>query len=142
MTILLLRHASAGSRESWLEDDRFRPLDAEGVRQAAVLASSFDEYGLERIVSSPARRCVETIESLAARLTLSVEEREEVAADAATDRALALLHELDHRPTLVCTHREVIVGLLGLEHLCQMGSAWVLEPDGDHFAPTVYLPSP
>jgi 8-oxo-dGTP diphosphatase len=142
MTILLLRHAAAGSREAWHDDDRARPLDADGVRQAAALASAFDEYGLQRIVSSPARRCVETVERLAARLGLPIEQRDELAADAPPERSLALLRELATAPVLVSTHREVIIPLIGAERACPIGSTWLLELDAVGFAPTAHLPAP
>ena len=37
MTILLIRHASAGDRYRWWGDDADRPLDERGVAEAAAL---------------------------------------------------------------------------------------------------------
>ena len=34
MTLLLIRHASAGDADQWQGDDRVRPLDSKGIRQA------------------------------------------------------------------------------------------------------------
>jgi len=36
VTLLLVRHGSAGDRESWVGDDDERPLDVEGLAQAEV----------------------------------------------------------------------------------------------------------
>ena len=124
------------------DDDSLRPLDAEGLLQAAALAAAFDEYQLGRIVSSPARRCVETVEPLAARLSLPIEERAELAEGVPVAGTLALLRELDSQTALVCTHGDVIAGLIGADRPCRKGGAWILEPDGEGFAPAVYLASP
>jgi 8-oxo-dGTP diphosphatase len=142
VTIVLLRHASAGSRELWQDDDRLRPLDETGRRQAEEIAGAFDDHGLARIVSSPCRRCRETVAPLAARLSLPVELREEVADNASPEQAVALLRELDAGATLVCTHREVIGPLVGQDRACPMGAAWTLEPVGGRLVPTEYVPPP
>jgi len=42
--VILIRHASAGDRESWSGDDRLRPLDEKGWRQAEGLASALADY--------------------------------------------------------------------------------------------------
>jgi 8-oxo-dGTP diphosphatase len=142
MTILLLRHASAGSRDLWQGEDALRPLDEEGRRQAALLASDLAGRGVQRIVSSPCRRCVETVEPLAALLSLPIERRSEVAVDAAAEQSLDLLRELDARTTLVCTHREVIAPLVGDDRRTPMGAAWILELDGEVLVPAGFLPQP
>jgi 8-oxo-(d)GTP phosphatase len=143
MAILLLRHGSAGTRETWGgDDDSLRPLDAKGLLQAAGLATAFDEYQLARIASSPTRRCVETVEPLAARRSIPIEERAELAEGVPVASTLALLRELDSQTALVCTHGDVIAGLIGADRPCRKGSVWILEPDGAGFAPAVYLPSP
>ena len=65
MSVILLRHAWAGHRGEWSEDDLLRPLDERGHRQARELPR-LELYGLEvgRIVSSPYVRCVETVTPL------------------------------------------------------------------------------
>jgi 8-oxo-(d)GTP phosphatase len=142
MAILRLRHGSAGTRETWHGDDSTRPLDAKGSLQAAALAAAFGDYQLGRIVSSPARRSVETVEPLAARRSLRIEERAELADGSPVARTLTLLRELDSRTALLCTHGDVIAGLIGADRPCRKGSAWILEPDGEGYAPAIYLPSP
>ena len=37
MTVYLVRHAKAGDRDSWREDDRLRPLSGRGRLQARAL---------------------------------------------------------------------------------------------------------
>ena len=64
-TVLLLRHASAGSRREWEGDDCGRPLDRKGRRQATALAVALAARGIDRIRSSPYLRCLQTVEPIA-----------------------------------------------------------------------------
>ncbi|PZG14673.1 NUDIX hydrolase [Nonomuraea aridisoli] len=65
--LVLVRHASAGSRAEWTGDDALRPLDADGLSQAAVVATALPAYRPELLMSSPSRRCVQTLEPYAVR---------------------------------------------------------------------------
>lgn len=69
--LVLVPHADAGDRRKWITDQDLRPLSEVGVRQAATLA---DEIGsVDAIISSPARRCVETVEPVAARSAVPID---------------------------------------------------------------------
>ena len=70
MTLFLLRHAEAGHRESWQSDDHLRPVDERGRRQAECLVAALARFRPDRILSSPAVRCTQTVEPLAAELGL------------------------------------------------------------------------
>jgi phosphohistidine phosphatase SixA len=63
--LLVVRHARAGDRSAWLGDDRLRPLDKRGRKQARALVEALEQFPVERILSSPYLRCVETVEPLA-----------------------------------------------------------------------------
>ena len=69
MTVILLRHASAGDRDGWDGDDRLRPLDEKGCREAETLVEELRRFTVRRVVSSPYTRCVQTVEPLAAEAT-------------------------------------------------------------------------
>lgn len=142
MGILLLRHATAGHRSRWRGDDELRPLDRRGRRQAELLAGSLAVYPVTRIVTSPYVRCVQTVEPLAGRLELAVEERAELGEGMEPAAVRALLDELRGEVSIVCTHGDVILDLVGRERVAKKGSTWILEPDGAGFAPAVYLPPP
>ena len=120
--VIVLRHASEGSRIAVRELDMERPLDEEGKRQASALAQSLLGYEPPSILSSPARRCTETVEPLAATAGLQVELRDELAigSDAAAVRSLL---QTSPDGTIVCTHREVIASLLGAEQVPAKGDA-------------------
>lgn len=110
MSVLLLRHARAGERAAWTGDDTLRPLDDRGLRQALALRD-LAQRAIGRIVSSPYRRCVETVEPLADALGIPIELDDRLAEGASPQLALALLAELDGG--LACTHGDVIEAVLG-----------------------------
>ena len=134
MSVILLRHASAGDRDTWVGDDRVRPLDAAGRAQAAALRGAMPAT---RVVSSPYVRCVETVEPLAASLGLEIELDERLAEGGSRAGALVLLAELDGG--VACTHGDIVEAVLGAP--LDKGAAVVLELAGDgvrvleHLAP-------
>lgn len=71
-TILLVRHAKAGSRSQWNGDDEERPLSSSGQEQAVHLGTLLPLFGPDRLVSAPPVRCRATIAPLAEHLGLPV----------------------------------------------------------------------
>src|SRR5919202_2659209 len=65
--LLLIRHARAAGGPV----DSERPLTAEGVQQAAALGAWLEHAGLvpDRVLVSPARRAVQTLEQAGAALS-------------------------------------------------------------------------
>jgi phosphohistidine phosphatase SixA len=129
MSILLLRHATAGKSTS-APDDHLRPLDERGRKQAEKLVEPLAHYGVERILTSPYIRCLQTVEPLAASLGSPIEERSELAEGSTAEDVLRLVRSLDGQTAVLCTHGDVVFELLGEES--KKGSTWVLEvsPDG------------
>ncbi len=109
MTSILLRHASAGDRDDWDGDDRLRPLDERGRRQAVKLVELLLPFEVTRLLSSPYLRCVATVEPLAAALGLPVEVDERLAEGAGA----AGLELLRQDGAVCCTHGDVVVAALG-----------------------------
>lgn len=64
-TVLLVRHAKAGDRQSWSGDDDLRPLTREGQEQAAALRSMLRPFSPDRVFSAPRLRCVQTVRGIA-----------------------------------------------------------------------------
>jgi 8-oxo-dGTP diphosphatase len=130
--LLLIRHARAGERKSWRGDDRLRPLDARGRRQADRLVEVLAGYRVARILSSPFVRCVQTAEPLARDRGLAVEEREELAEGAGLDAFLSL----ERRAAAVSVHGDLVEELLGESR--RKGSTTLLED----LAPLATIPPP
>ena len=140
MRVLLVRHARAGDRTTWVGNDALRPLDEKGRKQAKGLAKTLAKLGATRLVSSPSLRCVQSFEPAAKRLGLPLEEREELAEGASAEQVLALLEELGGSVAALSTHGDVIADLIGWDKKCKKGSIWVLELDGRDVRPESYLP--
>ena len=72
MTLLLVRHAKAGSRAEWTGPDDDRPLSANGRRQVPPIEALCALYGPTRVSSAPLVRCVETVSGVAASIGVPV----------------------------------------------------------------------
>ena len=140
MRVLLVRHARALDRETWIEDDALRPLDEKGRKQSKRLAKTLEALGTTRLVSSPLIRCVQTFEPAAKRLGLPLEEREELGEGSSRTQVVGLLEELQGTVPALSTHGDVIAGLVGWDAPCKKASIWVLEVDGGNVRPESYLP--
>jgi phosphohistidine phosphatase SixA len=163
MTLFLVRHAHAGARSKWLADDRIRPLTLQGRHQAADMVTDLAELDVVQILSSPYRRCIETVAPLAAAIGVATEIHEALAEGPGAP-AVNLVRQLarDHSThnIVLCSHGDIIpsvlevLGLadglsLGLDPRCQKGSTWILEPSVDStgasngtFASASYVPPP
>jgi 8-oxo-dGTP diphosphatase len=150
--VLLIRHAQAGSRHDSRVPDRARPLSAKGLKQARSLVETLEGYSPQRILSSAATRCVQTVGPLASALDLKVEE-DNALAEGAGLAALALVRSVANEKIALCTHGDVIpeilVALADEDHLDlgprprqAKGSVWVLEAEGSRFVKAAYLPPP
>jgi len=123
----------AGDSAAWLGDDRVRPVDEQGRREAQGLVDALGEQTLDRIVSSPYVRCVQTVEPLAGARGLEIELDDRLGADRLHD-VPQVLEELAGQDAAVCTHGELP---WLLERAFEKGSAWVLSDD---LKPSRYIP--
>ena len=143
MLVLLVRHARAGNRGRWHGDDRLRPLDSRGRRQAEAVAAALAERRVDRLVASPYDRCVQTLEPAAALLGLRIEERDELAEGASAHEVEGLVASLDGgRAAALCTHGDVIAAVLGPDARAAKGSFWELEAGSGRLTPKRYVPLP
>ncbi len=113
--LLVLRHAAAAAREEWQRADPDRPLSAEGSEQARRLRPLLAAYGIDTVLSSDARRCVETVQPYADAQGLHVHVDpawSEEAVDSAQQRAAVSGLRHDERRMVLCTHRPVLPAVL------------------------------
>jgi 8-oxo-dGTP diphosphatase len=141
MRVVVLRHATAGHRDHWDGDDRMRPLDEQGRAQAEALVSTLAELGTQALYSSPALRCVQTLELAAARLGLSIETRTELDESAHRQDVLELLEGVVAPVPTLCTHGEAIEELLP-DHECEKGAIWIVDVEDGEVREERYLPPP
>lgn len=120
--VIALRHAKAAP-DSADGTDSARPLSTRGRNQAEELADSLAVWGLTEIVSSTARRCLQTVGPLSKKLglepkakrTLSQDLWEGVGADgSAVPRLRSLVEKrIGRRASVVmCTHSPVLPPLV------------------------------
>jgi 8-oxo-dGTP pyrophosphatase MutT (NUDIX family) len=96
-TLLLVRHAKAGSRSEWDGPDDERPLEGKGRRQAKQLAEVLPLFAPAAVLTARPTRCRQTVEPLAERLGLAVEELPELGEaeyDADPQAGLAVVERL------------------------------------------------
>ncbi|MFF5206574.1 histidine phosphatase family protein [Streptosporangium sp. NPDC000396] len=113
--LILVRHGTAGSRQEWEGDDDERPLDESGRRQAEVLADVLRGYRPVELVSSPSRRCVQTLEPYARRTGLEIREERclsETRYDSHAARRLVAEALGSDRPAVLCSHGKVLPELV------------------------------
>jgi 8-oxo-dGTP diphosphatase len=126
--MLLIRHARAGKRSEWQGDDRRRPLDERGRRQAAALVDELAPFAIERILSSPYVRCVETLEPIAAQRGLEIELRPELGEERQHDDGAALARGLAGEPVALCVHGGLSNAAFGVSQ--KKGETLAVDPEG------------
>lgn len=161
MPVLLVRHASAGSRRKWQGDDTDRALDDRGRRQAEGLVDLLAPFDVVRVLSSPSVRCMQTVEPAAAGRGLAVIADDDLL-EGNSPTAVALVRSLlgpgsstagaDGPAIVMCSHGDTIPdaldalaregAALGDDLPCKKGSTWVVwrGPAGD--VAGRYLPPP
>lgn len=151
--IYLVRHAKAGDRERWAEDDELRPLTKSGRRQSKALVDLFDGQPFARLISSRYVRCVQTFEPLAKARALPIELADALAEGAPRAASIALMLEAAAGgPVALSTHGDVMLNSLaeltvvGVQLagpvLIQKGSTWIIEVTDGTFTAGRYLPPP
>ncbi|PRA80794.1 NUDIX hydrolase [Microbacterium sp. MYb66] len=115
--VIVLRHAKALSRSEWDRSDASRPLTDRGRKQAKSIVGPLRAFGVRRIVTSDAVRCVETITPLARALDRKPVTTEKISQDAWEDGESDLRSVVGRRiragkPTVLCSHGPVLPGLL------------------------------
>src|SRR5690606_23890771 len=126
--LIALRHAKAVPRSGWDGPDAERPLTERGQRQAAAIAAPLKAFGVRRIVSSDAVRCLQTVAPLERRLGRSARVTAKISQDAweqGTEdvRAVVGRRVRSRKPAVLCSHGPVLPRIL---------SALALAPGAPH----------
>ena len=150
--LYVIRHAKAGIRAAWSGPDEERPLTRRGRKQARRLVERFQGLDIQRILSSPFVRCMQTVEPLAEARGLPVEVAAELREGASVDELLRGLATFGDRPMVVCGHGTEIRSMIdrleaggatieGARGIAK-GSVWVLDREGERIVAAQYLPAP
>lgn len=157
-TLLLVRHAKAGSRAQWQDADDLRPLSNNGVRQLPGVRTTGTVYGADRVFSAPLVRCVATVQPIADDLGERITEEKLVSEksysgneDATVNRVLEIV-EAGGVP-VICSQGGVIPDLVARlatrsgrpperRLTAKKGSVWALFFDGDQLVAADYLEVP
>ena len=136
-TLLLVRHAKAGKRSSYSGDDRLRPLDKVGRRQAREAVPVLAAFQPRRAVSADRVRCIQTVRPLAERLglpILTVPAVSDEAYDEDPAAGLSVVMGFLEQPgtTVICSQGGAIpamleqLGVPGAPYPVRKGSVWAL----------------
>ena len=119
--LLVLRHSKALPRKDWDGADPHRPITAWGRRQTRTLVPFLAAFGVRRVISSSAVRCLQTVSLFSLRHGIPLEgwhelteERAELDPELAT-RVMGQVRDETARsgvPTVVCGHRPVLPAML------------------------------
>jgi 8-oxo-dGTP pyrophosphatase MutT (NUDIX family)/phosphohistidine phosphatase SixA len=119
--LIILRHAKAMDRKDWSRKDSARPINSRGRRQSMLLIPMLDAYGVTRIVSSTATRCVATLVPYAHQHELALETYSlltEEEGEGDPKSVAKLIGKLrggaveNGQPTAMCIHRPVLPHIL------------------------------
>lgn len=138
MVIYLVRHGAAGHRLIDDDTNTARRLDPTGAQQAAAIAAFVGTKPIDCVVSSPAVRCVETVEPTAAMFGLEVQRSESLNEGTDIDEAYELVQSLARTSprSVACSHGDVIPEIIArasgrgmnvtTKAGCAKGSVWEL----------------
>ena len=151
--IYLIRHASSGARYDFGRNDFERPLDARGVLQAEQIKEALHSQPIQKVLSSRAVRCQQSVAPLARHLNLEVEIDPDLLEGSHT-AATTLIKKILTAPydVVACSHGDVIPEILGdliNEGLqirggrsCAKGSIWALSFSEDQLLGSYYSSPP
>lgn len=111
--LVIVRHATARKRASWPGGETTRPLTPSGYIDAARILPILSAFGIEASVTSPWRRCHDTIAPFAHAVGIDPDPAPELTEEAhnadpaaVEDLIRAILSQ--NVPTALCTHRPVL----------------------------------
>ena len=111
--LIIIRHAHATPRSDYVGEDGKRPLLPEGKKQAKELVRLLSAYGPKRVLTSPWRRCKDTIAPYAKAHRYKIIDRGELsemgnAKGPARTAKVAKRLFADARSSILCTHRPTL----------------------------------
>lgn len=109
--LYLVRHAKAGERRLWVDNDLDRPLSKKGWKQSEAIGKRLEKLEPKELLSSPYVRCIQTLEPLGRRLQRSVIVDHRLTEDEPVAPVLDLLSSAPDRAVL-CSHGDIIPAVI------------------------------
>jgi len=152
-TFYVVRHGKAGNPDKWTGDDRLRPLNKKGKKQAEELVAIFERLPVSGVYSSDYLRCVQTVEPLAAARRLEIKRSPSLEFGSGLEGLGEFLADRALDSTVLSTHGDIVFELVedlvarevikAGEGGYQKGSTWVLEVDEHGVTERArYIPAP
>lgn len=116
--LVLVRHAKALPRAEYKGgNDQKRPLTAAGREQVPTVTALLGAYGVERVLSSPSVRCLDTVSPFAKVAGVPVKTREGLSEEGfhdSPDKAVRTVAKAlaKGRPVAVCSHGPLVPTLV------------------------------
>ena len=155
-TVLVVRHATAGSKSRFSGDDKMRPLDKTGRAQAEALVGQLSAFGPTDVYAADRVRCHQTVEPLAEELGVIICSEPTLTEEAYAEnpkRARRRILQIAglHRTPVICTQGKVIPdliewwcdrdGILPDKSRNRKGSTWVLSLAADRLVAADHIGS-
>ena len=152
-TFYVVRHGKAGNPDKWTGDDRLRPLNKKGKKQAEELVAIFERLPVSDLYSSDYLRCVQTVEPLAAVRRLEIKRSPSLEFGSGLEGLGEFLADRALDEAVLSTHGDIVFELVedlvarevvkAGEGGYQKGSTWVLEVDEHGVTERArYIPAP
>src|SRR5437773_540104 len=136
-TFYVVRHAKAGSRSHWTGDDRKRPLNKKGEKQAEDLVELYASFPITAVHSSPYLRCIQTVEPLAKARGLDVLKSPDLQEGRGVTGLYVFFNNEDLDHVVLSTHGDIMWELVedltsrrvlpAFREQFSKGSTWVVE---------------
>lgn len=119
--LIVLRHAKAMARSDWkggkVIDDGKRPLHEFGKQQAKALIKPLSAFGVKLVVTSPWKRCRETVLPFAEKRKLAVVERSQLSELGNAKRPARTSNVVEDviekaKAAVICSHRPSLPTIL------------------------------
>ena len=115
--VVVLRHAKATPRDEWSSGEASRPLLPVGAVQAVALTDQLAAFGPDLVVTSPWRRCLDTVLPFVAKHQVKLVEKTPLTEHGTKTnpaKALKLVHTLvsDQKAVVICSHRPSLPTLI------------------------------
>jgi phosphohistidine phosphatase SixA/8-oxo-dGTP pyrophosphatase MutT (NUDIX family) len=110
--LYLVRHGNAGVRSTWKGPDKKRPLTEKGRQQAVNIAELLARHPVSELRSSPALRCVQTLEPFATTIQSEISTTKKLKENVELDTIYDFIGTLPPGALALGAHKDWIARLI------------------------------